>query len=87
MVMAGKYSPLERYLREVPGQEREVTLGFEQIEQILQSRLPSSAYEDERWWLHEKEANHVSTRAWTNAGWRIGQVDVDRKKVKLVRIE
>ncbi len=83
--MAGKYTPLENYLRSLPDHQREITLGFDQVEKILNASLPSSAYEDQRWWLHEKEGNHVSTRAWTNAGWRIESVDVGQQKVKLFR--
>ena len=83
--MAGKYAPLENYLRDLPASQREVTLEFEQIERILNDKLPLSAYEDRRWWDHEKEGNHVSLRAWSNAGWKIESLDVDRKRVKLVR--
>ena len=84
--MAGKYSPLEKYLRELPESQREVTLHFEQIEDILNSKLPSSAYEDQRWWEHEKEGNHINTRAWANAGWKIESLDVNKKRVKFVRV-
>ena len=83
--MAGKYAPLENYLRDLPASQREVTLAIEQIERILNDKLPSSAYEDRRWWDHEKEGNHVNLRAWSNAGWKIESLDVDRKRVKLVR--
>ena len=83
--MAGKYAPLENYLRDLPASQRDVTLTFEQIEGILNSKLPSSAYEDRRWWDHETEGNHVSLRAWSNAGWKIESLDVTRKRVKLVR--
>ena len=58
--MAGKYTPLENYLLALPKAKREVRLSFEQIEGILKFKLPSSAYEDERWWLREKEGNHVN---------------------------
>ena len=34
--MAGKYVPLETYLRDLPASLREVTLGFEQIEGMNQ---------------------------------------------------
>ena len=71
--MAGKYAPLENYLRGLPAAKRprsrakgadqkEVTLSFQQIEKILNSKLPASAYEDERWWQHETEAT-TSVRA------------------------
>ena len=83
--MAGKYTPLENYLRELPESQREVTLRFEEIERILNGKLPSSAYEDRRWWDHETEGNHVSLRAWANAGWKIESLDVNKKRVKLVR--
>jgi hypothetical protein len=53
--MAGKYTALENYLRDLAANQREVTLRFEQIEEILKSKLPSSAYEDRRWWDHETE--------------------------------
>ena len=84
--MAGKYIPLENYLRDLPASQREVRLGFEQIEGILNNKLPSSAYEDQRWWEHETEGNHVSKRAWANAGWKIESLDVSKKWVKFVRV-
>jgi len=83
--MTGKYTPLEHYLRDLPANQKEITLRFEQIEEILKSKLPSSAYEDRRWWDHEKEGNHVNQRAWSNAGWKVASLDVNKKWAKLVR--
>ena len=83
--MAGKYTPLENYLRDLPASQREVTLRFEQIEEILNGKLPPSAYEDRRWWDHETEGNHVNKRAWANAGWKVDEVDFVRKRARLVR--
>jgi hypothetical protein len=83
--MAGKYAPLEQYLREIPANQREVTLVFEQIEGILDARLPASAYGYRQWWENEKEGNHVNARAWANAGWKIDEVNFNEKWVKLVR--
>jgi hypothetical protein len=40
--MAGKYAPLENYLRDLPDNQREVTLRFEEIEKILKSKLGGS---------------------------------------------
>ena len=84
--MAGKYTPLENYLLALPKNKREVTLSFEQIEGILKFKLPASAYEDERWWLREKEGNHVHLRTWTHAGWKVESVEVDKKLARLVRV-
>jgi hypothetical protein len=47
--------------------------------------VPASAYEDQRWWEHETEGNHVNKRAWVNAGWKMESVDVKVKQVKLAR--
>lgn len=83
--MAGKYTPLENYLRNLPESQTAVTLRFEQIERILSFSLPASAYEDRRWWDHETEGNHVSARAWANAGWKIENLDVEARWVKMAR--
>jgi len=83
--MAGKYSQLENYLRDLPASEREITLAFEQIEGILNDNLPSSAYEDERWWQHETEGNHRNARSWSKAGWMVESLDVNAEWVKFVR--
>ncbi len=84
--MAGKYAPLERYLLGLPASQKEADLSFARIEEILKFNLPASAYEDDRWWMSEKEGNHVNARAWTSAGWKVERVDVNKKHVKLVRI-
>jgi len=86
IAMAGKYTPLENYLRDLPESQREVSLGFQQIEKILNALLPASAYEDRRWWDHETEGNHLTKRAWANAGWKIESLDVNKQRVKLIRI-
>lgn len=84
--MTGKYTPLENYFHDLPKSQSEVTLRFEQIEKILKSKLPASAYEDRRWWDHETEGNHVNKRAWSNAGWKIKSLDVSKQWVKLIRL-
>ena len=84
--MPGKYTPLENYLRQLPASQGEVTLAFEQIERILNDKLPASAYEYWAWWANEKEGNHVNARAWANAGWRVESVDFHKKLARLVRI-
>lgn len=84
--MPGKYAALETYLRDLPADQKEVTLSFAQIEGIIQSKLPSSAYGYIQWWEHDKEGNHVNGRAWTNAGWKVEKVDFEGKRARLVRV-
>ena len=83
--MAGKYTPLENYLRELPDSQQETILSFDQIETVLKAKLPASAYNYWAWWANEKEGNHVNARAWANAGWRVDKVNFNEKWVKLVR--
>jgi len=85
--MPSKYTPLEEYLRELPSTQSEVRLTFGEIETILKSRLPESAYEDDRWWNHATEGNHRNTRAWTNAGWQVREVDVKKKQAGFKRVK
>ncbi|MGE5464869.1 MAG: hypothetical protein ACM3PS_16015 [Syntrophothermus sp.] len=84
--MPGKYTPLEKYLRELPADQKEVVLSFEQIEDIIHGKLPSSAYGYLEWWENEKEGNHVNSRAWANAGWKVETVNFLEKWVRLVRV-
>jgi hypothetical protein len=84
--MTGKYTPFENYLRDLPANQNEVALSFEQIERIINAKLPPSAYEYQQWWENEKEGNHVNARAWANAGWKVESVDFNRKLARLVRI-
>jgi hypothetical protein len=84
--MTGKYTPLENYLRNLPANQREVVLSFQQIERIINAKLPPSAYEYHQWWENEKEGNHVNARAWANAGWKVESVNFNLKQAKLVRV-
>jgi hypothetical protein len=84
--MAGKYTPLEHYLREIPANKKEVTLTFEHIEEILSDKLPPSAYEYWAWWAHEKSPHQPEKIAIMNAGWKVESVDFNRKLARLVRI-
>jgi hypothetical protein len=84
--MAGKYTPLEHYLRGLPANQKAVALPFEQIERIIDAKLAPSAYEYQQWWENEKVGNHVNARAWANAGWKVERVDFKRKQARLVRI-
>ena len=47
--ITGKYTPLEKYLRDLPDGQGEVTLDFEQIERILNDKLPRSVYQYQAW--------------------------------------
>lgn len=73
-----KYGGLGRYLRE---QRREtIPLSLAEIERILETELPASAYRHRSWWSNNAE-NNVATGEWLNAGYQTEQVDLQHKKV------
>jgi hypothetical protein len=73
-----KYDPLGRYLARRP--KRPVVLSFEQIDGIISSRLPNSAYTYRPFWANNANG-HVHAAAWLGAGWRVTAVDLARKTV------
>jgi hypothetical protein len=83
--MAEKYSPLEKYLRDLPVSQEEVTLTFELIEQILKAPLPLPAYQEGPWWGNQKQGTYVETIPWMDAGWMVEIVDLKEKWVRFVR--
>jgi len=83
--MAGKYTPLEHYLTALPAIQRDVTLSFEQIERILNDKLPPSAYNHRAWWANEREGQHVHAHAWLDAGWKVNTVNFNQKWVRFLR--
>jgi len=80
-----KYTPLQQYLSGLPAGQNDITLPFEQIERILNDRLPASAFESLTWWEHEREGNHVEARSWRLAGWSVDTVDLAKKCVRFIR--
>jgi hypothetical protein len=83
--MIGQFTALEQYLRDLPPGQEDVTLTFERIEQILNARLPLTAFEEQAWWGNQKPGTHVETIAWMNAGWMVEIVDLKEMWVRFVR--
>ncbi len=83
--MAERYTPLEKYLRDLPASQEEVTLTFERIEQILNDSLPLQAHQPGPWWGNQKQGTQVETIPWMDAGWMVDTVDLREKWVRFVR--
>lgn len=83
--MAGKYTPLKNYLTALSPSQRDVTLSFEQIERILNDKLPPSAYKYQAWWANQKKGSHVEAQAWLDAGWKVDTVKFKEKRVRFRR--
>ena len=61
-----KYTPLKIYLENT--KEDEITLTFEEIEKIINEKLPDSAYKHSAFWANEKE--NTSYKVWIDAKWK-----------------
>jgi len=72
----GKYDPLERLLRN--SGKAELCLAFADIESILGSALPRSAYRWRAWWANDA-TGHSHARAWLTAGFETAEVDMEKE--------
>ena len=62
-----KYEPLKHHLRD-SGRPL-VAMSFEDIEQIIETELPPTAFKQRAWWSNNP-TNNVMTMAWLAAGVR-----------------
>lgn len=76
-----KYDRLQRFLRQSATDE--LILSFDQVEQILDDKLPASAFQHRAWWSNSE--THVEATAWLKAGWKVEDLDQQRKWVKFRR--
>ena len=83
--MAGDFNPLEKYLRDLPVEQEDVTLTFEGLEEILKEPLPEDAREGGPWWDNQRPGLRVETVAWMDAGWMVEIVDHIQRWVRFVR--
>ena len=60
-----KYLPLTKWLQECNSDP--VSLSFSEIEGIIGSRLPESAFRHNAWWANTR--SHPNAVAWMNAGY------------------
>lgn len=74
----GKYTPLEEFL--ASADKREIRLTFSEIESIIGTPLPASAYAYRPWWANG-DHTHTQSLAWLNAGLKVEQVDLARQTV------
>jgi len=74
--MPSKYEPLELHLKSVPAATSEVTLTFKQVDSILGTPLPRSAYVHREWWSNQTDVDsRPQARAWTKARFVVDAVN------------
>lgn len=81
-----KYEPLREFLNSIPPIITMQSLSFGEIERILGSKLPSSAYEHRAWWSNTTSpADHPYAQSWLEIGWVVDSVDQLEKRVHFRR--
>ena len=63
-----KYHPLYEFLKK--SGKRELSLSIEEIEKILEFKLPKSS-NLASWWSNTPESGHTQAKAWVEAGYRV----------------
>ncbi|KJU83744.1 TIR protein [Candidatus Magnetobacterium bavaricum] len=81
-----KYQPLREYLEKTPPDNRELTLSFKQIEEIINSPLPNASYRHTAWWANDVSGIHPNANAWLAAGWKRSKLNLDEKYVVFIRV-
>lgn len=73
-----KYATLGRHLKE---QARDtIPMTFTEVERVLGTELPPSAYRHRAWWSNNPE-NNVATREWLDAGFETERVDIEQQRL------
>src|SRR5207237_7018559 len=89
-----KYDPLRDFLNGLPKGQKQVTLGFKRVEELLGEALPASAREYDQWWRGGRvkrgriDANwqdQVQQRAWEDIGWTVEELELLLKNVTFRR--
>jgi hypothetical protein len=78
-----KYEALGQFLKRQPTER--IPISFSEIEGIIGSALPRSAYAHRPWWSNNP-SNSAMTRVWLEAGFRSEQVDMAGKKLVFKRL-
>ena len=72
----GKYDPLFCYLNSCGNQQ--VSISYVELEKIISSELPNSAYKYVEWWDNN---SHVQSKSWRDAGYKVDNVFLGNKVI------
>ena len=73
-----RYETLTAYLSKV--EQKSIRMTFEEIERILGTELPPSAFKHPTWWSNNP-TNNPRTYAWLNAGYKTMNVNIKERKL------
>jgi CBS domain-containing protein len=76
-----RYAPLAIWLqdRAREGHNR-FSLTFEQIEEIINDKLPPSARQYRNWWANDS-ISHTQSQQWLDVDWRVASINISAERV------
>lgn len=81
----GKYAALSVHLAELPNTVQTCIMPFEEIERLLNEKLPSSAYQYRAWWANDPSKPQAA--AWLAQGWKAQSLSMSEKRLMFVRTD
>ena len=76
-----RYAPLAIWLQsQVREGHEKISLTFEQIEKIIDDKLPPSARQHRNWWANDTVV-HTQSQQWLDVGWRVSSVNIAGERV------
>ena len=86
LAIRGRYQRLYRHLRGLQGREWRTSFG--EIEAIIGFELPASARLHRPWWANQRRGGgHSQALAWSVAGWKTAEVDMDAETLLFRRTD
>jgi len=83
--LKSKYALLSIYLARRAKYGNYVTLSFKRLEEIIEDRLPYSAYHYDHWWNNIR--GRSQSEAWLTTGWVVLEVNLEDQEVTFRRKE
>jgi CBS domain-containing protein len=77
---SNRYDVLREWLRRQDPAPAGLRVAFGDLETLLGGKLPGSAVRHASWWSNTN-LNEAQCRAWHDAGWQVGQVDLTMHEV------
>lgn len=81
-----RYAPLAIWLQSQSSDKALVKPTFDRIEEIINGKLPESAYKNRSWWANDS-VGHVQSKQWLDVGWRVASVNMTIQVVRFARIK
>lgn len=76
-----RYAPLANWLDLKARDDHEkISLTFEQVETIIDDKLPPSARQHRNWWANDS-VSHTQSQQWLDVGWRVSSVNISAERV------